>query len=188
MISALQGAGNHGQVLASMSQLCNTEIDAIEALSLTDQVVLAKAIAIYEDTVGGLGSVTALRKVLPLISDGNTELLDWILSNTKSYAYYAYGAQSSLELQSNQRTHAEKVHQSLTKESERANAGKLRRSELATVNLVNAVRRGDRAAVRALLGKGAVPSKAVVPSGMLLAEYAVSLGYIDIADILKAGQ
>jgi hypothetical protein len=65
-----------------------------EQLEASDRIALIKSIAILEHQVGGRGSVTHLKRLLPLASTLERSLLDWILRNTTSYWYYAHGARS----------------------------------------------------------------------------------------------
>lgn len=61
---------------------------------------------------------------------------------------------------------------------------KVRRSERATLNLYNAVRRGDVKAVRALILNGADP-KTRAPDGAELIELAKLIGYENIIEELE---
>ena len=94
----LPGAGVHSTVL----RLAGTHLDALlnyyAELNQSDRSLFIKAVAVYEDTVGGLGSVTTLHRLLPLTEDPSRTVLDWILSNTRSYRYYAHDAKSVNEL------------------------------------------------------------------------------------------
>ena len=61
-VTTLPGAGIHAQVLRFSDSLRRSGLDQVEALSPSDRVAFAKALAVYEHSVGGLGSVTALER------------------------------------------------------------------------------------------------------------------------------
>ena len=115
----LPGAGVHAQVLRFSNSLRRDCLVSITKLSSLDRKAFAKALAIYENTVGGLGSVTALERVLPLVSDEDHAVLDWILSNTRSYWYYAHGAKSFAELESIKADNAARRARNELREAER---------------------------------------------------------------------
>lgn len=183
-IAMLPGAGLPQQVISFSDQLRGPALAQIENLKNQDRVCFAKALAVYEDTVGGLGSVTALQRVLPLIVDNNHEVLDWILSNTRSFWYYTYGAKSYAELKAIRIAHSAVVSENEKKERERAHQAKIRRAERATKKLFNAIRRGDFNAVHSLLCSGASVD-GFSPSGQTFIEYAVEIGKAEIADLLR---
>ena len=93
-VAALPGAGNHALVLRFASSLRGEGRKAIDAMSGTERTAFIKALAVYEDTVRGLGSVTALCQLLPLTPGEDVATIDWVLSHTRSYDYYANGARS----------------------------------------------------------------------------------------------
>lgn len=183
-VLALPGAGVHAQVLRFSDSMRGHLLDRIAGLSVPEQASFIKALAVYENTVGGLGSVTALHRVLPLVNDDDHALLDWVLSNTKSYWYYSHGAKSFAELQEIQVLHALRRAENERKEREREATAKVRRAERATEKLYNAVRRGDAKAVEALLSQGASKS-AITPEGIPLARYAEANGRTDIASLFR---
>lgn len=149
-------------------------------LSDNDRIAFIKSIAMLEHRVGGMGSVTSLKGLLSLVSDPERLLLDWILRNTRSYWYYAHGARSIEQLDSENAWHATLTARRVAKDRQRQLEEKKRIAETATHNLYNAVRRGDVKAVRSLVSKGAnttVPS----PDGRSMIDFASSLGHIAIA-------
>jgi len=182
-VRAIPGAGNHGQVVRCTDDLRGPLLERIAGMSPSEQASFVKALAVYEDTVGGLGSVTALHRVLPVVSDPDHAVIDWVLSNTKSYWYYSSGAKSFAELQGVRSSDARRHADAARREREREAEAKARKTERATQNLYNAVRRGEVKAVKALLGQGA-SSSATTPEGMSLAEYAASRGRADIAALI----
>lgn len=186
-IAALPGAGVHADVLAFSDRVSRRLVERFQSMPEHDRVALIKAIAVYEHSVGGLGSCTALWRLLPLITDEDHNALDWILQHTCSYQYYAWGAHSFAELQAIRHAHALRREHSLNSERERAELARVRRAERATANLFNAVRRGDANAVRALLRSGANPHSCA-PDGTSLSTYAASIGRVDIADLLQTVQ
>jgi hypothetical protein len=186
-VAALPGAGVHAQVLRFSESLRRTGLEAVEKLAPSDRIAFAKALAVYENSVRGLGSVTALQLVLPLIRDTDHALLDWILSNTTSYWYYAHGAKSLAELQAINAAHAARSAQNQRREAERERIAKARKAEKASQNLFNAVRRGDLKAVQGLLHQGA-SAQSVTPDGVPLVQYAESLNRAEIAALLRQAQ
>jgi hypothetical protein len=188
-IASLPGAGVHRLVIAFSSQLREETLASIASMPVNDRTAFAKAVAAYENTVGGIGSPTALVRVLPLLPDDGREALDWILVHTESYSYYSYGARSFEELQrlSSDRASARSARQAenARNERERAEEARAGRAERATANLFNAVRRGDSKALVALLNDGA-SADAVTPDGAPLVDYAISIGRADLAELLRA--
>lgn len=183
-VLAIPGAGNHNQVVRYTFDLRGPLLNRIASLQPAEQAAFVKALAVYEDSVGGLGSVTALHRVLPAVSDPDHAIIDWVLSNTKSYWYYSNGAKSFAEMQGN-RTYDVHRHAEVERlEREREAEAKARKAERATQNLYNAVRRGDVKAVRALLSQGASAS-GTTAEGTGLAEYAEACGRADIAALLN---
>ena len=186
-VEALPGAGNHAQVLRFSSSLRGEILEVFDAMTYQDRVAFVKALAVYENTVNGLGSVTALKQLLPLVQDDDHSLIDWVLSNTRSYWYYSHGAKSFSELFAIKSAHAQRRAESERQEAERERLAKARRAERATNKLFNAVRRGDLNAVQALLLQGAVVRTAT-PEGVPLDQYADSLGRTAIAKALRRAQ
>jgi hypothetical protein len=180
-VLTIPGAGIHAQVLRFSSSLRGSLLDRIASLSETERASFVKALAVFENTVGGLGSVTALHRVLPLVKDDNQALIDWVLSNTKSYWYYSHGAKSFAELQEILALRSYRRAENEQLEHERKAAAKIRKAHCATEKLYNAVRRGDAKAVEALLSQGASPG-ATTPEGVPLAQYAEAGNRADIAE------
>lgn len=178
----LSGAGNHASVcrLAESSQEVS---HYFRKLSENDRESLIKAIAIYENSVGGLGSVTLLDKLLKLVSDPDRTIFEWILANTHSYSYYAHGAKSLEEYDRICSLISQRRSENQKKEIIRELEAKLRKAARASENLFNAVRRGDIKAVRALVEKGANP-EIKTSNGFSLVDYAKAIGRQDIADEL----
>ena len=113
---------------------------------MPERVAFVKALAVYEDTVGGLGSTTGLKQVFPLVPDGDYAVMDWILATTRSYDWY-----------SSERSSAERRAWNEEREAESVRVSKRRKSEKASTLLFPAVRRGDTKAVESLLRRGADP-------------------------------
>lgn len=186
-VTAIPGAGVHAEVLRFSDSLRRGGLAPIEELSAIDRTAFVKALAVYENTVGGLGSVTALERVLTLIHDEDHAILDWILSTTRSYWYYSNGARSYAELQEIKAAQAGRRAQNETREAERERFAKERKAEQASANLFNAIRRGDTKAVEALLSKGAAP-QGVTPDGIPLVRYAQQNNRTAIAQLLLQAQ
>jgi hypothetical protein len=184
-IAELTGAGNHKSLCDFASRLHGSQLEDVATLPVHDRAAFAKALAVYEDSVGGLGSTTALQHVLRLFEDDHHEgfrVVDWIYSHTKRCDYY--NLYDFIDEAAARRRHAEAQAENERKNYELAAPARARRAESATSNLFNAVRRGDVKAVRALLQKGASPS-ATTPDGKSLAEYAEANGRADIAELLR---
>jgi len=155
-----------------------------KALPLDERVAFIKSIAMLEHYFGGLGSVTNLTWLLPLVSDAERNVLDWVLRNTKSYRYYSHGARSADELDLVRRRIADHSAERIRRDQERQLQDKKQIAEAATRNLHNAVRRGDIKAVRALIHKGA-NVKAPGSDGSAPVTLALSMGYDEIAAELR---
>lgn len=186
-IAGLPGAGVHRQVCILSERLSGPVLDEIASLPTQDRVAFAKALALYENSVGGLGSVTALRQVLGLFKNEVHEgqkVIDWILSHTNSLWYYAYRADDFIDPEAAKRRHEANRVENERRNYELAAAARARKAERATSQLFNAVRRGDSKAVQALLRNGAEPT-ATAPDGTSLVEYAEANGRKDIAEQLR---
>jgi hypothetical protein len=180
----LTGAGEHRAVTTFASRP-ERVIDFLLTLVAEDRAAFIKAVAAYENTVGGVGSVTLLRHLLPFAHDPQRTLLDWILTNTRSYWFYSHGARSVSALDSIKESHARRVSDNLRRERMREAEAKGRKATAATGKLFNAVRRGDLMAVRSLLATGADPT-VNAPSGVTLQDYAAQIGRTDLAAELVA--
>jgi hypothetical protein len=184
--TSLPGAGVPSQVLLASSCFSREVVDKIAALPIDDRVALAKALAVYENSVGGLGSVTTLQYVMCLFGDAveqGYETFRWISENTRSLWYYAHRAVDFIEPARRAAARAENNRRNY----ELAAPARARRANRATANLYNAVRRGDIKAVQALLGSGANPT-AMTPMGESLISYARASGQEDIAAHLEAAR
>lgn len=87
-IAELPGAGTTGGVMRVVSRW-RAALSFIERLSAEDLRHFAKGIAVFEDTIGGIGSVTLLQHVMHRIDEPDNATLNWITSNTRSYWYYS---------------------------------------------------------------------------------------------------
>lgn len=183
-VASLPGAGNHAQVLWFASSLRGAGRRVVDDMAPSHRVAFVKALAVYENTVSGLGSVTGLRDLLPLAPGAAHELIDWVLSSTRSYDHYSHGARSLDEFMAMKAAHAERRAERESNEAERARQARARREERATANLRNAVRRGDLGAVKALLSQRAAVDGGVI-AGEPLDRYAEELGHVEIAVALR---
>lgn len=186
----LPGAGVHSQVSLAASLIRGPVIDRIASLSVHDRVSFAKALAVYENTVGGMGSVTALQQVMRLFDDDTEqgyETFIWITENTRSLWYYAGRAVDFIEPEVAAIRRAAAQAENERRNYALAAPARARRADRATGNLYNAVRRGDPKAVRALLAKGADPM-ATTPEGEPLISYARSTGREEIAAQLEVAR
>lgn len=184
----LPGAGVHSQVVLASSRFRGAVVDKVASLPVNDRVALAKALAVYENSVGGIGSVTAVQHVMRLFGDAveeGYETFRWICENTRSLWYYADRAVDFIEPDVAAVRRAAARAENERRNYELAAPARVRRAECATDNLYNAVRRGDLKAVQALLRRGADPTR-VTPTGELLITYARTIGREEIAIQLEA--
>ena len=181
-VEALPGAFNHRLVVKYTCDL-RPLLRELRALTQEDQSSFIKALALYEQTVGGIGSPTLLFHALPAINDPEQEIFDWVLTHTSSYNYYSNGARSFDELQRLESLSRARAAANLERESQRAAEAAARRADKANSNLFNAIRRGDAKAVTALLNQGARP-ETTDTSGQTAIAYAEQLGRKEIAQIL----
>jgi hypothetical protein len=184
------GAGVHSQVVLASSCFRGTVVDKIAALPLDERVSFAKALAEYENSVGGIGSVTALQQVMHLFGDAvelGYETFFWITENTRSLWYYADRAVDFIEPDVAAVRRAAARAETERRNYQLAAPARDRRANRATGNLCGAVRRGDPKAVQALLAKGADPT-AMTPTGEPLISYARVLGREDIVKQLEAAR
>lgn len=183
-VRKLPGAGDHSSVCRFSAEVRKKLNHFFNALDSAGRSTLAKAVSVYEDSVGGLGSVTLLRGLIENSQDSDRSLLDWILKNTRSYSYYSGGAKSIEEYEQILAIAKSQREENFRKESVRQNEAKKKRAARATHNLSNAVRRGDINAVIGLLEQGADPSVSTV-GDMTLIEFAEAQGQDEISSKLK---
>lgn len=187
-VTAIPGAGEHVQIMRFSDSLNRRGLQQVKVLPVVDRIAFVKALAVYEHTVGGLGSVTALRRVLSLIPEESQHtVLDWILSTMRSYWYYGNGASSYAELLASQEARARHRQENLAREVEREREAKARKAQRASDNLFNAIRRGDLKALEALLNKGANP-QAFTPEGVTVLQFAKETGRHEAAELLSRWQ
>ena len=182
-VGRLSGAGHHATMLRLSDHHAETLVAFVTALNNKDRAAFVKAVAAYEHTVGGVGSLTTLHRLLPLVEDPDRSVLGWIVSNTRSYWYYSHDATSLAELDTIKAARSERTDSNLKRENEREAEAKCRKAASATKKLFNAIRRDDIKAVRALLALGGDPT-AKAPDGSSLHDYAVAAGRVEIASEL----
>lgn len=186
----LPGAGVHSQVVRASIHFRGAVVDKIAALPVDDRVAIAKALAVYENSVGGIGSVTAVQHVMRLFGDAveeGYETFRWICENTRSLLCYDAQAVDFIEPDVAAVRRAAARADIERENSERIAQARARSADRATENLYNAVRRGDIKAVQALLERGANPT-ATTPTGDLLINYALASGHEEIAMLLGAAR
>lgn len=182
-VESLPGAAVRRLVVKRTCEL-RPLLNQVATLSRHEQSAFIKSLALYEQTVGGLGSATLLLRALPLVDDPNHELFDWVLTNTKSYDYFARGVKSFEALESIKAASRARSAANLEREKERESAASVRRAKQATIKLVGAVKRGDSKAVEALLRQGA-RTDALNGDGVAIADYAEQLGRVEIANLIR---
>lgn len=185
-ITQIPGSGVHKHVCDIVSKHREKMLEFFINLSLVEKLAFIKAIAVYEESVQGVGSITSLREFFRNTPEIYIEALDWVLKNTNSYWYYSNGAKSYSDYCLIQQNKEKYRAESLRIEDEIKRAAKERRGIKATSNLYNAVRRGDLKAVRALIAKGA-DREVKAPDGTSLIELAKANNHNDIADVLSEG-
>lgn len=194
-VRALDCAGSKREVI-SFSAGFRDLWSEVSTWSVSDRVALAKAAAVLEDTVGGIGSPTVLDVLLPSIPiEERYELAEWIFEHTTSFQGYGYGGVKGLLDQRREQelrrlfpaTYArldasQRAANEARRDAEKARDEAIRRRKVeeASAKLFNAVRRGDVLAVAALLSKGASPF-VLTPDGGDLVDFAVSSGCLQIA-------
>jgi hypothetical protein len=155
-----------------------------QALPESDQVAFVKAIAMVEERVGSLGSVSNLPRLLSLVDDPERSLFDWVLRNSTRY-YYSKGARSISGYDLACCLEAERRAEGVRRETERQLQDRKRITEEATRNLYKAVFRGDLKAVRALIEKGADITVSA-PDGTSLIAVATANGNTEIVRELES--
>lgn len=185
-ISRLPGAGIHAHVARLADLGRNAVSDFFHSLLLEDRPPFLMALAVYEDSVNGLGSVTLLRDLLPEVDDPDHALFDWILRNTRSYWYFSHSAHSYADYVRESNYRAEKAAANVHRDLIRQGQDRARISHLSTLKLYNAVCRGDLGAVKALLKRGADPHK-TAPDGEPLIALALRVNRPDIVAALQDG-
>jgi|AntRauTorckE6833_2_1112554.scaffolds.fasta_scaffold05603_3 ankyrin repeat protein len=182
-VDSVTGAGSWDEVIKITPH--RNGIDSFcQGLALGERKAFVKAVAVYENTAGSLGSVTSLARLLPLI-ENDEDIFDWILQNTSSYNYYSGGAKSFEEYDNIQKSKQENRAKSLENESAIQEAAQKSRSSKASEDLPKAVLRGDLKAVQALLAKGADPRTDNVEGKSLLA-IASANGWNEIVSELES--
>jgi len=181
-VELLPGAFNHRLVLEHTFAL-RPLLAEVKGLPHEDQVSFIRSLALYEQTVGGIGSPTLLFHALPVVSDPDHDIFDWVLTNTTSYNHYANGAKSYKSLEHLESLRRGRSVATLERERQRAADAVLHRADTAGSNLFNAIRRGDIKAVEALLNQGASP-ETTNASGLTATAYANKLGRANIVELL----
>ena len=174
----------HMRVVQFLDQQRNILISTAAQFSELELISIIKAVAVLEHIVGGSGSVTHLKRLLGLVPDPDRELLDWILSNTKSYWYYSHNTKSVEEYDLVCRTIASRTAERISVDDERKKQDKIRVAAAKTNRLFNAIRRGDFKAIEALILGGANP-QTVTPTGESLVSFAETKGNAQVIAILK---
>ena len=150
-VRKLPGAGNHSNVCRFSAEARKKLNHFFSTLDNSHRRALAKAVSVYEDSIGGLGSVTLLRGLIENTQDSDRSLLDWILKNTRSYSYYSGTAKSAEELERNNEQNELRRKATVEEELERERQAKKSKAEQSGHRLANAIRRIDVDAVTSLL-------------------------------------
>ena len=182
-VEKIPGAFVYRSVVSHSAQL-RDRLSWVETLSDQDQSSFIKSLALYEQTIGGIGSATLLDLTLRAVRDPDHKLFDWVLINTSSYNYFARGAKSYEELRQRQEASRARAERNLEREAQRTGEARARRARKASSNLINAIRRGDIKAVEALLRQGASLDTAN-SDGLPAADYAEEIGHRQIALLLR---
>jgi len=153
-VECIDGALDHRSVVENTYGLRKGFFTQVSNLSADEQSSFIKSVALYENTVGGIGSVTLLAQMLDVVEDPNRTLFDWAVTNTVSYGYYMDGAKSFVELQRLKELRSARAKATQEREAQREVDAKILRAKKASGNLINAINRGDIKAVKGLLLKG----------------------------------
>lgn len=187
-IQTLPGAGDRRKVSQLTAGDLNVAAEFFNALRVPEQIAFLKAVAAYEDTAGGMGSVTLLETLASLKSlrhgDPLRDAYAWILANTNSYWYYGGGMKSLDGFQDWQHTKYEIAAENIRNDAARQAIDSARIAVKASGNLYNAVRRGDVKAVAALIALGG-DADGRCPDGKSLIEFAREKGRLDIVEVLE---
>lgn len=153
----IPGAKNHHGVINNTGIL-RSAMKLIANLPPEKQAALTRSVAVYESSVGGIGSPSLLFLLFQIIDDPDHLVFDWVIQNTNAYDYYSKGAKSFAALNEFKAAIAMKKAARRRKEDERVANAKKVKAEDASAKLIKAIRRGDEKAVEALLLKGADPN------------------------------
>lgn len=188
--------------MAWHSLMCGNEPweDLAKELSETDLAALIHGIVLYSiarnQSLGGSVSpvIVLFRCYRKRFPKTEPALSGWIVTNRVNL-YEPFGswvypdARCYSEFLQESMVQAAKTERNIEQELQRQKrSAQIKReseAQRATKNLVNAVRRGDVKAVKALLAKGADPRYALPPDGQSLVEYAEANGKTGIADLLR---
>lgn len=162
----------YGEVIAFSNELSQADLEA-----------LIKAIAKFEDAMGGGGSPSMN---WPLLcwgrARGNRETFDWVLRNCRWY--YSKGAKSLEEYERNEFMAELRREASEVPKIERHLEAFRRKAKDATNSVCGAIRRKDARAVAALLRKGADPD-IVCPDGNTVTGFAEAAGNEELLRTLE---
>ncbi len=184
-VERISGAFSRHIVISNTGPIRSSEfLVQVKSLSIDNQASFIKSLALYEQTIGGLGSTTSLLKVFEVIDDPGHEIFDWVINNTTSYDYFARGFKSYADLEVSKKHYRARVSANRKREAQRAAEGELRRAKKASSNLINAINRGDIKAVEALLLKGARPDT-LSNGGLLAADFAKKAGHPKISKLIR---
>src|SRR3989344_3316616 len=175
---------DHASVLRLADVYRDKVLSFAQELPQSDQVAFVKVIAMVEERVGSLGSVSNLPRLLSLVDDPERSLFDWVLRNSTRY-YYSKGARSVSGYDLACRLEAERQAEGIKRDMERQLQDRKRIAEEATRNLYKAVLRGDLKAVRVLIEKGADVTVSA-PDGTSLTAVATAHGNIEIVQELES--
>ena len=182
-VERLPGASEWAAVCRRTCELRPLLVE-LKNLPREDQASFIKSLALFEQTIGGIGSPTLLLNALAAVDDPDHAIFDWVLTNTTSYNYYSRGAKSFADLQEIEARANARSCANLTDERQRAIDAGVRRAARASGNLFNAIRRGDVKAIQALLAQGADP-ETQDESGLSALAYADQLHRTQIAHLLR---
>lgn len=170
------------------SALIDHGLSAVGKFSLglirEDRDALIKAIAVYEDAVREVGSMSMNRELLFYRPGGDNTALDWVLRNTRGW-YYGKGARSLEEYESSLVRAANRRMAAVAKEDLRYARSVQERARKATAALCNALCRRDAAALAALFARGG-DSRVTCPDGGSLLEQAHATGSAGLIALVES--
>lgn len=179
VLAALPSLASHQAVCRLVDIHQESLVEIADGLPPVERVALVRAIAMLEQAVGGMGSVSAVLYLLPILGPERREALALALQDTppeeRRCNAWSKGAVDLVDYDRRQMAQARRTSAHLDKVEREQAEKRLRRTE----GLRRAIRNKDVVAVRGLLQLGADPF-APDSSGQDCFELAKQVGVSDI--------